>query len=150
MISRMDALDRKIIDHLADDSAQTSEQLGARIGLSPSAAHRRVKALEEAGMILGYRARLSAAARGNPSTVFVSVTLVDQRQATMMAFEEALARTAQVSEAHLMSGESDYLIKVLVRADESYERIHREILSALPGVHRLVTQFTIRTLAAGD
>jgi DNA-binding Lrp family transcriptional regulator len=146
----MDRIDRKIIAQLATDSGLTSEQLGARVGLSPSAAHRRVKALEETGMILGYRARLSAAARGNPSTVFVSVTLVDQRQATMMAFEEALRETAQVSEAHLMSGASDYLIKVLVRADDSYERVHREILSALPGVHRLVTQFTIRTLAAGD
>jgi DNA-binding Lrp family transcriptional regulator len=128
----------------------TSEQLGARVGLSPSAAHRRVKALEEEGLILGYRARLSPAARGNPSTVFVSVTLVDQRQATMMAFEAALERTAQVCEAHLMSGESDYLIKVLVPERDSYERVHREILSALPGVQRLVTQFTIRTLAAVD
>ncbi|MGV3478560.1 MAG: Lrp/AsnC family transcriptional regulator [Sphingobium sp.] len=146
----MDAIDRKILAQLVNDSALTSEQLGARVGLSPSAAHRRVKALEEDGLILGYRARLSAAAKGNPSTVFVSVTLVDQRQATMMAFEAALARTTQVREAHLMSGESDYLIKVLVRADDSYERVHREILSALPGVHRLVTQFTIRTLAAGD
>lgn len=146
----MDAIDRKILDQLVLDSALTSEQLGARVGLSPSAAHRRVKALEDGGVILGYRARLSAAAQGHPSTVFVSVTLVDQRQATMMAFEAALARTTQVREAHLMSGESDYLIKVLVRADDSYERVHREILSALPGVHRLVTQFTIRTLAAGD
>jgi Lrp/AsnC family leucine-responsive transcriptional regulator len=146
----MDAIDRKILDQLVIDSALTSEQLGARVGLSPSAAHRRVKALEDGGVILGYRARLSAAAQGYPSTVFVSVTLVDQRQATMMAFEAALARTTQVREAHLMSGESDYLIKVLVRADDSYERVHREILSALPGVHRLVTQFTIRTLAAGD
>ncbi|PZO91023.1 MAG: transcriptional regulator [Sphingomonas sanxanigenens] len=146
----MDRIDRKIIAQLASDSALTSEQLGARVGLSPSAAHRRVKALEENGAILGYRARLSAAARGNPSTVFVSVTLVDQRQATMMAFEDALRETAQISEAYLMSGESDYLIKVLVPSDDSYERVHREILSALPGVHRLVTQFTIRTLAAGD
>lgn len=146
----MDRIDRKIIAQLANDSALTSEQLGARVGLSPSAAHRRVKALEENGAILGYRARLSAAARGNPSTVFVSVTLVDQRQATMMAFEDALRETAQISEAYLMSGESDYLIKVLVPSDDSYERVHREILSALPGVHRLVTQFTIRTLAAGD
>lgn len=146
----MDALDRKIIEILANDSGLTSERLGARVGLSPSAAHRRVKTLEDSGHILGYRARLSPAARGNPSTVFVSVTLVDQRQATMLAFEDALARTAQVAEAHLMSGESDYLIKVMVRADDSYERVHREILSALPGVHRLVTQFTIRTLAEGD
>lgn len=146
----MDSIDRKIIALLGADSGLTSEQLGARVGLSPSAAHRRVKALEEEGLILGYRARLSPAARGNPSTVFVSVTLVDQRQATMMAFEAALERTAQICEAHLMSGESDYLIKVLVPERDSYERVHREILSALPGVQRLVTQFTIRTLAAVD
>lgn len=68
----------------------------------------------------------------------------------MLAFEQALAQTTQVGEAHLMSGESDYLLKVLVREDDSYERIHREVLSTLPGVHRLVTQFTIRTLASEE
>jgi DNA-binding Lrp family transcriptional regulator len=146
----MDRIDRKILDLLATDSRLTGEQLGERVGLSPSAAHRRVKALEENGAILGYRARLSRRARGNPSTVFVQVTLTDQRQATMLAFEEALAMTPQVAEAYLMSGQSDYLVKVLVREDDSYERIHREILSALPGVQRLVSQFTIRTLGSGD
>ncbi|MBA4009078.1 MAG: transcriptional regulator [Erythrobacter sp.] len=146
----MDHIDRKILDLLAADSRLTGEQLGEQVGLSPSAAHRRVKALEESGAILGYRARLSRAARGNPSTVFVQVTLTDQRQATMLAFEEALARTRQVAEAHLMSGQSDYLVKVLVPGDDSYERIHREILSALPGVQRLVSQFTIRTLEGDD
>jgi DNA-binding Lrp family transcriptional regulator len=146
----MDGIDRKILDLLAQDSRLTGEQLGERVGLSPSAAHRRVKALEESGAILGYRARLSAAARGNPSTVFVQVTLTDQRQATMLAFESAMANTPQIVEAYLMSGQSDYLIKVLVREQDSYERIHREILSALPGVQRLVSQFTIRTLEGGD
>lgn len=146
----MDGIDRKILDLLAQDSRLTGEQLGERVGLSPSAAHRRVKALEEGGAILGYRARLSAAARGNPSTVFVQVTLTDQRQATMLGFESAMANTSQIVEAYLMSGQSDYLIKVLVREQDSYERIHREILSALPGVQRLVSQFTIRTLEGGD
>lgn len=146
----MDRIDRKILDLLEQDSRLTGEALGERVGLSPSAAHRRVKALEESGAILGYRARLSRSARGNPSTVFVQVTLTDQRQATMLAFEEALALTPQVAEAYLMSGQSDYLVKVLVRESDSYERIHREILSALPGVQRLVSQFTIRTLESGD
>lgn len=146
----MDKIDRKILATLGADSSGTMEYLGAIVGLSPSAAHRRVRGLEEAGLILGYRARLSRAARGDPSTVFVSVTLVDQRQATMMAFEDVLSHTIVVSEAYLMSGESDYLLKVLVRGDDSYERVHREVLSALPGVHRLVTQFTIRTLASGE
>jgi DNA-binding Lrp family transcriptional regulator len=146
----MDRIDRNILDFLAKDSRLTGEQLGERVGLSPSAAHRRVKALEDSGAILGYRARLSKAARGNPSTVFVQVTLTDQRQATMQGFEQAMANTPQIVEAYLMSGQSDYLIKVLVRDDDSYERIHREILSALPGVQRLVSQFTIRTLEGGE
>lgn len=101
-------------------------------------------------MILGYRATLSQTAQGNPSTVFVSVTLVDQRQATMIAFEEALRQTAVVREAYLMSGQSDYLLKVLVRGDDSFERVHRENLSMLPGVRRLVSQFPIRTLGPKD
>lgn len=146
--SLMDRIDRKILAQLARDSAVTSEQLGAAIGLSPSAAHRRVKALEQDGTILGYRARLSPAARGNPSTMFVQVALVDQRQATMLDFEQAIARTPQIGEAYLLSGRSDYLLKVLVPESDSYERVHREILSALPGVLRIETQFTIRTLAA--
>ena len=146
----MDRIDRNILDLLADDSRLTGEQLGERVGLSPSAAHRRVKALEESGAIIGYRARLSKTALGNPSTVFVQVTLTDQRQATMLDFEEAMARTPQVAEAYLMSGPSDYLVKVLVREHDSYERIHREILSALPGVQRLISQFTIRTLEGGE
>jgi DNA-binding Lrp family transcriptional regulator len=146
----MSDIDQKILRLLVRDSALTSEALGNQVGLSASAAHRRVKALEQAGMILGYRARLSRQAEGNPSTVFVQVTLVDQRRGTMEAFEAALARTVHVREAHLMSGESDYLLKVLVPEQDSYERIHREILSALPGVHRLVTQFTIRTLASAE
>jgi DNA-binding Lrp family transcriptional regulator len=146
----MDRIDRKILELLAQDSRLTGEQLGQQVGLSPSAAHRRVKALEESGAIIGYRARLSKAALGNPSTVFVQVTLTDQRQATMLAFEDAIGSTPQIVEAYLMSGQSDYLIKVLVRDDASYERIHREILSALPGVQRLVSQFTIRTLEGGE
>lgn len=143
---KLDATDHKILNLLSTDSGLTSERLGNRIGLSPSATHRRVRLLEEAGYIQGYRAKLSAEALGNPSTVFVSVTLVDQRQPTLIAFEEAIVRTSVVREAHLMSGESDYLLKVLVRDGDTYERVHREVLAALPGVHRLVTQFTIRTV----
>lgn len=146
----MDRIDRKILSQLARDASLTSEQLGDKVGLSPSAVHRRVKALEQAGMIRGYRARLSDEARGNPSTMFVQVTLADQRQATMMAFEQALERTAHVVEAYLLSGESDYLLKVEVAEDDSYERVHRDILSALPGVLRLVTQMTLRTLLKDD
>lgn len=142
----MDSLDRKILDQLAADGGLTSAALGDRVGLSPSAAHRRVKQLESGGLIRGYRAQLSRAALGNPSIVFVAVTLKDQSRETLERFEQALARCREVREAHLMSGDSDYLLKVAVREDDGYERIHRDVLAALPGVHRLVSQFSIRTV----
>jgi DNA-binding Lrp family transcriptional regulator len=145
---QIDPIDRKILAELAADSALTSEKLGDRVGLSPSATHRRVRQLEDGGLILGYAATLSRAARGNPATVFVSVTLADQRKETMEAFEAAIAREPLVAEAHLMSGESDYLLKAEVPESDSFERVHREVLAALPGVHRLVTHFSIRTVIA--
>jgi Lrp/AsnC family transcriptional regulator, leucine-responsive regulatory protein len=145
---QIDQLDRKILESLLADSSFTSERLGERIGLSPSATHRRIKMLEESGYILGYGAKLSRKARGNPSSVFVSVTLVDQRRETMEAFEAAIADQPLVVEAHLMSGESDYLVKAEMPESESFERVHREVLAALPGVQRLVTHFSIRTVVA--
>ncbi len=146
----VDRVDQKILDALASDSSLTSERLGDRIGLSPSATHRRIKLLEGAGLILGYGARLSRKARGNPSIVFVSVTLVDQRKETMEAFETAIADQPLIVEAHLMSGESDYLVKAEIPESDSFERVHREVLAALPGVQRLVTHFSIRTVVADD
>jgi DNA-binding Lrp family transcriptional regulator len=147
---QIDAIDQKILSQLSADSALTSERLGDRIGLSPSATHRRIKLLEDEGLILGYRARLSRRAKGNPATVFVSVTLADQRRETMEAFEAAIAQAPLIVEAHLMSGDADYLIKADVPESDSFERVHREVLAALPGVHRLVTHFSIRTVVAGD
>jgi Lrp/AsnC family leucine-responsive transcriptional regulator len=140
----LDALDRKILTLLSGDSAITAARLGERVGLSPSAAHRRVKLLESGGFIAGYRARLSREARGNPAIVFVAVTLKDQAQETLARFEDAIRRSPDIAEAHLMSGESDYLLKVPVRASDSFERVHGEVLARLPGVQRLVSQFSIR------
>jgi DNA-binding Lrp family transcriptional regulator len=142
----MDVTDNKIIARLRSDSSITSAELGEAVGLSPSAAHRRVKLLEEAGLIRGYGARLSAAARGNPSIVFIAVTLKDQARETLEQFEREVACCSEIAEAHLMSGEHDYLLKVEVREDDSYERVHREVLAGLTGVHRLVSHFSIRTV----
>lgn len=146
----IDPLDQRILEALRRDGAQTAAALGDTIGLSPSAAHRRVKQLEASGAILGYRARLSAAARGQPTTVFVAVTLKDQTQETLDRFEQALRRCDDIIEAHLMGGESDYFLKVAIRADDSFERVHRDVLARLPGVHRLVSHFTIRTVVDAE
>lgn len=79
----LDALDQKILGQLLVSSDLTSAELGEKVGLSPSAAHRRVGSLKDRGLIAGFRAVLSKAARGNPSVVMVNVTLRDQREETM-------------------------------------------------------------------
>lgn len=142
----LDPIDVRILETLRRDATLTGAALGEAVGLSPSAAHRRLKMLEGSGVILGYRARLSAGARGHPTTVFVAVTLKDQTQETLDRFEHALRRCDDIIEAHLMGGESDYFLKVAIRADDSFERVHRDVLARLPGVHRLVSHFTIRTV----
>ncbi|AXJ94289.1 MULTISPECIES: Lrp/AsnC family transcriptional regulator [unclassified Sphingomonas] len=140
----LDALDRRILTQLAGNSDLTSAELGDAVGLSPSAAHRRVATLRERGYIAGYRAILSKAARGDPSTVLVNVTLRDQREETMAAFEREIVDCREVRECFLMSGEADYMLHVEVRRDDTFERIHRETLSRLPGVARLASHFVIR------
>ncbi|MCB8829654.1 Lrp/AsnC family transcriptional regulator, partial [Escherichia coli] len=124
----LDALDRRILTQLAGNSDLTSAELGDAVGLSPSAAHRRVATLRERGYIAGYRAILSKAARGDPSTVLVNVTLRDQREETMAAFEREIVDCREVRECFLMSGEADYMLHVEVRRDDTFERIHRETL----------------------
>jgi Lrp/AsnC family transcriptional regulator, leucine-responsive regulatory protein len=140
----LDHLDRRILGQLVVNCDLTSAELGEIVGLSTSAAHRRVGTLREKGMIAGYRAVLSREARGNPTVVMVNVTLKDQRQETMAAFEKEIMECPEVRDCFLMSGEADYMVHVEVRRDDSFERIHRETLSRLPGVTRLASHFVIR------
>lgn len=146
----LDMFDRRILDALRADSDLTSAELGERVGLSPSAAHRRVSQLRERGAIRGFRAVLSRAARGDPTPVMVNVTLRDQRQDTMAAFESEVARCPAVAECFLMAGEADYLLHVEVPRDDTFERIHREVLARLPGVTRLASHFVIREVVRRD
>ncbi|MBU6371214.1 MAG: Lrp/AsnC family transcriptional regulator [Alphaproteobacteria bacterium] len=143
---KLDDIDIAILDALSANGRATSAEIGEQVGLSPSAAHRRVKALEDAGVIAGYAARIAPDAFGPTTTAFVAVTLENQRQETMAAFERAVARHREIEDCHLMTGESDYLLRILVRSDDRYERVHQDVLSRLPGVRRLVTSFSIRTV----
>jgi Lrp/AsnC family transcriptional regulator, leucine-responsive regulatory protein len=143
---QLDDFDHKILLELERNGAVTAAALSERVGLSPSACHRRVKAMEAAGVIEGYAAILSEKALGRSATVFVAVTLEDQRRETMAKFERAVAQCRDVQDCHLMTGESDYLLRIVIADDDRYERIHQETLSRLPGVRRLVSNFTIRTV----
>lgn len=139
-----DRIEQRIMALLSANADLTSAAIGEAVGLSPSAAHRRVAQLRASGAIAGYRAVLSRAARGNPGVVLVNVTLRDQRQETMQNFEAEIVDCPQVVQCFLMSGEADYMLHVEIREGDTFERIHRETLSQLPGVTRLASHFVIR------
>ena len=116
------------------------------LGQGAQPTDRIARMLEAAGVIEGYAAILSEKALGRSATVFVAVTLEDQRRETMAKFERAVALCREVQDCHLMTGESDYLLRIVIADDDRYERIHQDTLSRLPGVRRLVSNFTIRTV----
>ena len=140
----LDATDRKMLRLLQEDGRMTNADLAKRVALSESACLRRLRALEGAGVIRRYAAVINERAVGLPISVFVTVTLSSQSEAALSAFEQAVAAVPEVMECYLMSGDADYLVRVLVRDANDYERVHREVLSGLPGVARLVSSFTIR------
>lgn len=141
---RLDNVDVAILTELQEQGRLTNSELAERAGLSASACHRRVKTLENSGVIDRYVAILSEKALGRGMNVYVQVTLDNQKRDTLTGFETAVEGVPEVMECYLMSGDADYLIRVLVRDANDYERVHREVLSGLPGVARLVSSFTIR------
>lgn len=147
--SDLDSFDRELMKVLRANARATSAELGEAVGLSPSAAHRRVKILEQKGVITGYRAMIAESVQGKQGTVFVHITLQDQRRETFEKFEKAVLASDVVEECHLMSGDADYILRIVLRDSTSYEDVHRDVLSTMPGVSKLVSLFSIRTVKAG-
>ena len=143
----LDALDRAILGALLQDGRQSQVELSEIIPLSATAIARRIRALEEKGVIQGYQARISRQALGLSMTVVVHVGLESQSDDLLKAFEEAVAKAPSVVSCQLMSGEDDYLVTVMARDLADYERIHKEQLSRLPGVARLKSSFVLRDVA---
>lgn len=142
----MDALDRRILSVLRSDGRITMNALAEKVGLSPSPCWTRVKRLETAGVIRGYGAILDHAALGFPNVVFVEITLDKHDDAVLQRFDEALARLPEVVEAYLVSGEYDYLVKLVVDGTEHCERFLRETLYRIPGIRHSRTTFGLREL----
>jgi Lrp/AsnC family leucine-responsive transcriptional regulator len=142
----MDQIDSRILRSLQRDSSRPVAELAAEVGLSPSACHRRVKLLEEAGVISGYVARLDRAALGYPVQVFVEITLSSQSQEALSAFEVAVNRFEEILECHLTTGQADYFLRVVARDVADYDNIHRNCLARLPGVARMQTIFVLRSI----
>ena len=143
---QLDAFDRKIVSVLAENGRMTTVELATKVGLSPSACTRRVQALEAAGVIAGYRATIDAAAIGLGITAFVEITLDRQNDEALRTFERALGRCPNVLSCHLMSGTSDYLIRVAARDLSDFQHLHATVLGHLPGVARIESKFALRSV----
>ncbi len=144
----LDALDKAILSALVRDGRLSQVELSERVPLSPTAVARRIKALEEAGVIEGYQARVNRQALGIHMTIFVEIALKSQNEELLASFEKAAAAAPSIVSCHLMSGENDYLITVMARDLADFERIHKEQLSRLPGVVRLKSSFSLREVTS--
>ncbi len=140
----LDAIDITILSELQKDARIANVTLADRAGLSPSACSRRLDSLENSGIIRGYHARLSSRALGHPIIVIVYMTLEGQSVAHLTAFEEAVKECPNVLICYLMSGTSDYILRIAARDLADYERIHKEWLSTMPGVVRMTSSFALR------
>ncbi len=143
-MSELDAIDITILSELQRDARIANVTLADRAGLSPSACSRRLDSLEKSGIIRGYHARLSSRALGHPIIVIVYMTLEGQSVAHLTAFEEAVKKCPNVLICYLMSGTSDYILRIAARDLADYERIHKEWLSTMPGVVRMTSSFALR------
>ena len=142
-----DAIDLAILNQLQHDASMSNNDVAERIGLSPSATLRRVKRLESEGVIDRYVALLDPTKIGRGTTVFVEISLASQEESALDAFEAAVVDSPDVMACHLMAGDADYIVQVACADVTDYERIHRTHLALLPGVTRIRSSFSLRTVA---
>ena len=144
----LDDTDRAILAALGAEGRISNVALAAKVHLSASACLRRVRRLEESGVIDRYAAVISPDKIGKPTSVFVDISLSSQREDLLDAFEAAVTEVPGVMSCHLMAGDADYVVQILCADVEDYERIHRRHLSRLPGVTRLQSSFALRTVCS--
>ena len=141
---QIDDFDRRLLGALAREGRLTAVELAERIGLSPSAATRRLQRLEAEHIITGYRAVIDPEALGLGITAFVEISLDRQNDAALRAFEAAAKKCPNILSLHLMSGSSDYLLRIVARDLPDFERLHANVLGHLPGVARIESKFALR------
>lgn len=130
--SSIDRFDRKILDVVAVEGRISVTELARRIGLSKSPTQARLKRLEDAGMIRGYRALFDPIQLGRDHVAFVEVKLSDTREAALAAFNDAVLRIPEVEQCHLIAGQFDYLLKVRTSSMSDYRLVLAEKISTLP------------------
>jgi len=142
----LDRYDKMLLSALQKNGRISNVQLAAHVHLSESACLRRVRALEDAGLIERYVALLEQKAIGLSGTVFVQIALRREEQSELAAFENAVRDIPEIMECYLMTGEFDYLLRVVISDMADFERLHNESLTRLPGVARVNSSVAIRTV----
>lgn len=140
----MDAVDRKIIAALQEDGRLTVTELAARVGLSVSPCHRRLRELERSGAIRGYRAVADGPALGLSFEALVFITMRQEDRDTLLGFEAGLAGIPQVISAERLFGNPDYLVRIVTADLAAYQRLQDEKLAALPGVGRMTSTLVMK------
>ena len=140
----LDAIDRRILGQLQQNARLSNAELAERCRLSPSPCWRRVRALEEAGVIARYVTLVDPARIGLAVSVFVSVSLATQVESALEAFESAIARRPEVMECYLMTGDADYLLRVVVPDLAAYEQFLMRHLTRVPGIANIRSSFALR------
>lgn len=144
---QLDSIDLKILKTLQEDADISNVELAERVGLSPSPCLRRVRILEEAGVIKKRVTLLDAAVLGLHVSVFVSVQLEKQSKERLTAFEKEIRKRPEVVECYLMTGESDYLLRVVVPDLSVYERFLKESLTRIEGVANIRSSFALQQVS---
>ena len=143
---KLDRIDRAILHELQLNGRLSNVHLAAQVNLSESACLRRVRNLEENHVISSYAMLVDQTRVGYPSDVFVQISLERQQREDLETFERAVGAVPEVMECYLMTGEADYLLRVVASDAADFERIHTNVLTRLPGVTRVHSSFSLRTV----
>jgi Lrp/AsnC family transcriptional regulator, leucine-responsive regulatory protein len=146
MAFQIDDFDVRILQLLQGNCRQSMVELAGRVGLSPSACHRRVALLDDAGVISRYAAVLDSAALGLGVEFNVEIRLNAQTDAALAAFEKAVRSVPEILECDLMTGKADYILRVAARNIADYERLHRQQIGRLPHVARIESRLRLRAV----
>lgn len=137
----MDKKDLQITHELQLDGRLSNQELAERVNLSPSPCLRRVRQLESSGVIRGYTAIVDQSALGYPITVFVRIALERHDTRTVAEFERRIGAIDEILDCFLMTGQRDYLMRVVASSLEGYERFIREVIHTIPGIGSIDTSF---------
>jgi DNA-binding Lrp family transcriptional regulator len=140
----LDEIDRRILAALQENARVSNVELAGAVGISPSPCWRRVKELEESGVISRYVTLVDPAALGLPVSVFVQVSLEKQIEANLERFERAVLARPEVMDCYLTTGDADYLLRVVVADLNAYERFLMDHLTRVPGVASIKSSFALK------